>query len=641
VGRGDERLRTRPDAGELASLGERARILSGIRSGFVAAAVAVVVFVPGTLRATGRDLVIASAAYSLLLLAPPVVSRLGRSGAQRLMGGTLLADGVYLAWLGYVTGGTQSPLRFLVLVHIAAATILGSARTGLKLAAWHCLLFVVALYAQASAIVPVHEALRAALPGGADFPTVAAIVAVSMWVVALATAASSSLNERQLRAQKGALAELSAMVREMDATELAVDIPRVLLNRLCRVFGFTRGVVLAAPDGELRLAAAVPPPPSPIPHAAAARLDAVIERAWNDRSPRLVPALDPERDAVLASALPGARNVLVMPLLVDRGDAIGVVALEHPGRRIRRWVVTLVERFASHTALTLHNAWLRDRLEGQLAENRALQGQLVEHNLRLEATVQERTRELRTSLEELRVLDEQRRNLLAHLVHAEEEERRRIAGDVHDDPVQKMSAATMRIQVLRRGATDPAQLEQLDKLMDVVRGSIASLRQLIFELRPHALDDEGLAAALRDYLDSLDAGFTFAVEDHLDAEPPPELRVVLYRVAQEAIANIRKHARAGRVEVRLDRADGGYRVRIADDGVGFAAPSTLRSARGHLGLTSMRERAEMAGGRCSLESEPGRGTTVELWVPGPPHVRPAVDEVVDPAVAPDAIAAVG
>jgi signal transduction histidine kinase len=366
----------------------------------------------------------------------------------------------------------------------------------------------------------------------------------------------------------------------------------------------------------------------------ASGVDAVTRRAWQERAPRLLPSLDPVADPNLDALLPRARNVLVVPLLVDRSTGLGIVALEHPGRRgrVKRWVVAIVERFASHAALTLHNAWLRERLERQLEENRVLQRRLVEHNQELEVRVDERTRDLRKSLEDLRVADEQRRRLLAHLVHVEEEERRRIAGDVHDDPVQKMSAATMRIHVLRRTLSDPKQHEIADKVMASVRESIASLRNLIFELRPHALDEEGLGPALREYLESLDAGFEARLDDRLSAQPAAELGVVLYRMAQEALANVRKHARATLVRVSLLEHEGGFLLRIADDGVGFESPSTLRSPKGHLGLTSLRERAEMAGGWCRLDSRPGRGTTVEAWLPGPP-AQPGVEvrqEVEDP-----------
>src|SRR4029453_5517307 len=103
----------------------------------------------------------------------------------------------------------------------------------------------------------------------------------------------------------------------------------------------------------------------------------VTERAWNERRAPLVSRLDPESDPRLAALLPGARNILVVPLLVDRGFRLGVVAVEHPNRRgqIKRWMVVLVEQFATHGALTLQNAWLLDELERKLEENRASQTQ--------------------------------------------------------------------------------------------------------------------------------------------------------------------------------------------------------------------------------------------------------------------------
>jgi signal transduction histidine kinase len=355
----------------------------------------------------------------------------------------------------------------------------------------------------------------------------------------------------------------------------------------------------------------VEPPDLPPAH------DELTERAWIERRTQLASKLDPEANPRLAALLPGARNVLIVPLL-DQGFRLGVVAVEYPSRRghIKRWMVMLVEQFASHAALTLHNAWLLDQLKGKLDENRALQHQLLSQNLDLEVQVAERTKELTESLRKIQIVDEQRRRLLVSLVHAEEDERKRIAGDIHDDPMQKIVATNMRLQLLRGQLSDPAHLEVLDKLLSTVRGSIRSLRHLIFELRPHVLDEDGLAPALREYLESLDADFEFSLEQQLQEEPDAELRVLLYRVAQEALTNIRKHAHARRVNVLLAEQDDGFLVRITDDGVGFTAPGTMQSGRGHLGLSAMRERAEMAGGWCRLLSQPGAGTTVEIWVPG-------------------------
>ena len=471
------------------------------------------------------------------------------------------------------------------------------------------------LYAQAAGILPVREAfVSASVAGGVDLKT--AVLQLSpLWAAALATATCAAASERELRAQKVDLEELSAMVRDLDGRRSAAEIPEILLDAFCRVFGFSRGVVLASLEGDLTLMAfrgPGEPPDLPPAH------DELTERAWKERRTQLASKLDPEANPRLAALLPGARNILIVPLLVDQGFRLGVVAAEYPSRRghIKRWMVMLVEQFASHAALTLHNAWLLDQLKGKLDENRTLQHQLLSQNLDLEVQVAERTKELTESLRQIRIVDEQRRRLLVSLVHAEEDERKRIAGDIHDDPMQKIVATNMRLQLLRRQLSDPAHLEVLDKLLSTVRSSIRSLRHLIFELRPHVLDQDGLAPALREYLESLDADFDFSVEQQLQEEPGAELRVLLYRVAQEALTNIRKHAHARRVNVLLAEQDGGFLIRITDDGVGFTAPETLQSGRGHLGLSAMRERAEMAGGWCRLLSLPGAGTTVEIWVPG-------------------------
>jgi PAS domain S-box-containing protein len=222
--------------------------------------------------------------------------------------------------------------------------------------------------------------------------------------------------------------------------------------------------------------------------------------------------------------------------------------------------------------------------------------------------------------------NEQRRRLLAQLVRVQEEERRRIAADVHDDSIQVMTGAAIRLELLADQLESPEQRRLVDALDSSVRSSIRSLRRLLFELRPPALDEHGLAAAIRTYLaETLEQeGVVHRVEDRLDAEPPPELRALLYRVAQEALANVRRHARAHRVEVTLWQSGGAFVVRVQDDGVGFD-PAELRGDRpGHLGMVAMRERVESADGRLRVESSPGRGTTIEFEVPAVAHPAQAV-----------------
>ena len=215
----------------------------------------------------------------------------------------------------------------------------------------------------------------------------------------------------------------------------------------------------------------------------------------------------------------------------------------------------------------------------------------------------------------------ERRALLEHLVSAGEEERERIASNIHDDSIQAITAAGIRLQTLRRELDDPKQLDLLADLEETIQLSISRLRHLLFELRPPALDREGLAAALRMYLnESRDQSpTTFRLEDKLRSQPDDEARSILYRIAQEALTNVRKHAHASEAEVLVREDDGGFVVRITDDGVGFAPEQTV-SVPGHLGLAAMRERAELAGGRIRIDSAPRTGTVVECWIPSLPRV---------------------
>jgi signal transduction histidine kinase len=156
----------------------------------------------------------------------------------------------------------------------------------------------------------------------------------------------------------------------------------------------------------------------------------------------------------------------------------------------------------------------------------------------------------------------------------------------------------------------------LDELEQTIRLSVSRLRHLLFELRPPVLDSEGLSAALALYIDKIaqESEGRYTRQDELVVQPDEQTRVILYRIAQEAITNVRKHAGPANVTVLLRERDGGYLVQIADDGVGFASGDQT-SLQGHLGLAAMRERATLAGGWVRVESAPGEGTTVQAWVP--------------------------
>jgi PAS domain S-box-containing protein len=237
--------------------------------------------------------------------------------------------------------------------------------------------------------------------------------------------------------------------------------------------------------------------------------------------------------------------------------------------------------------------------------------------LMLDITPQKEAEEkLRWSLEVLRRTSQQRRELMERLESAQEHERRRIAADIHDDSIQVMSALDMRVQTFAlKGGADASALGELH---GIVQEAIERLRHLLFRLQPPSLDLEGLAAAIRQYLayTQAETGLGWSLDaDGLTSEPPTDLRAVIYRMAQEFLVNVRKHAGATRVDVRISTAGPGVTVRVKDDGRGFDATILSGPAPGHLGLTTIMERAEAAGGWVRIQSLPNEGTTVECWLP--------------------------
>jgi len=223
---------------------------------------------------------------------------------------------------------------------------------------------------------------------------------------------------------------------------------------------------------------------------------------------------------------------------------------------------------------------------------------------------------LRWSLDVLRRTIQQRRELAHRLETAQEEERREIAADIHDDPIQVMSAVEMRLALLHQ-MPELATAEEIADIQSTVRESIERLRTLLFELRPTALDREGLVPALRIYAEraAKETGWNVEVTDALEDEPEPDMRAILYRIAQEAITNVRKHAGATHLEIAAATAGQGVTLRIRDDGKGFAVAVADGHRPGHLGMSTMVERAELAGGWCRVASTSGSGTTVECWLP--------------------------
>lgn len=195
------------------------------------------------------------------------------------------------------------------------------------------------------------------------------------------------------------------------------------------------------------------------------------------------------------------------------------------------------------------------------------------------------------------------------------EERQRLARELHDSVSQALYGIGLGARTARALIdSDPARaVGPLDYVLELAEAGMAEMRALIFELRPESLATEGVVEALRKQAAALKARYRLNVVTQLDSEPDVsvEAKEALYRIAQEAMHNVIKHAQASVIDVRLACRNGDVLLEIADDGNGF---DTNGSFPGHLGLTSMRERAEQLGGIVIVESSPGCGTLVQVRI---------------------------
>lgn len=359
----------RPQTSELVSLAERMGYLQALRVAFALVVLASAVFASQVIGASLADVVLFTAAYLLLSATAEGLRRMGKGRGLAIVGGMLLVDGLYLAWTTYATGGSDSPLRFLLYLHLIAVTLLASYRTGLKVALWHSLLFFVVFYAQAAGVL---DPVEGAAAEGTLRPS-SVFRVLTFFIFALGTAVFSSINERELRRRKLDAEAMNQLAGEIENASDPQAVGEVLLSSVCEAFGFKRGVVVAAPDGGA-------------PHLLAFRgpgeaaetkpgVDAVVKRSWEARDTVLVKQLDPEADPQLAALMPFARNLVVTPLFAE-GQPLGVLVVEHvpgSGSRIERRVVDMVDQFAAHASLALRNGWLLQQVQ-KMADTDALTG---------------------------------------------------------------------------------------------------------------------------------------------------------------------------------------------------------------------------------------------------------------------------
>jgi diguanylate cyclase (GGDEF)-like protein len=355
---------TAPSAADLVPLAERMRWLWLFR---VAALASIAIFVPmagDQLLVSGPAIAIGTALYLLAQLSMDLLWRFSRNRQLRLFGALLVCDGIFLGWIAYAAADVPVPLRYLILVHLIVVALLASYRTGIRLAVW--------------------DSLRDLLGFVWLF-----------WLVVLATATFSSINERELRRRRYDLEALAELSRRVEAASSPPEVVDVLLERIAEEFGLERMALLRHERGALSLFA-VRGRIEPVAGSFSDGPGSVVRRVANTRRTLLSAGIDVELDASLASMLPDAGNLLIVPLTVDERTT-GVLVAEYPfarGTRIERRIVDMVERFTSHAALALENALLLEQVREtsvtdgltSIANRRHFDGSLTRHLARATRT---------------------------------------------------------------------------------------------------------------------------------------------------------------------------------------------------------------------------------------------------------------
>ncbi|MDB4897437.1 MAG: hypothetical protein JWN15_3699 [Firmicutes bacterium] len=217
---------------------------------------------------------------------------------------------------------------------------------------------------------------------------------------------------------------------------------------------------------------------------------------------------------------------------------------------------------------------------------------------------------------------QQSRALGLHVIRAQEEERRRLAREIHDGPTQLLNSVVLRIDVCQRFfESDIARVKgELQQLKELVRLSLQDVRKIIFDLRPMTLDDLGVVPALRTFLKDyqsktgIEADFSvFGNDRRYDSA----FEVAIFRIVQEALTNVSKHAGASRVWVKVETTGGKeIKLQVKDDGAGFTLEKVTPGVAGsRFGLVAMRERCELLGGTMEVQSAPGQGTKLNFIFP--------------------------
>ena len=324
---------------DLSPLADRLGMLQILRLGIVAAVLLAAAFAPGAVGLHVANVAPLTGAYAFVTAAAEVARRLARARWLSVVTATLLLDGLYLAAVTAPVGGPTNGLICLVYAHVVAVTLLASYRTGVKLALWHSLLMIVGYWVAHSPgvldLLHLDNAVVAA-------PQLITLGAVGLLLLSLATAAAARVSEQELRRGKAELAALVDMGTELEEARTPEEVNAVLVRHVQTGFGFAQAAVVG-------------------PEAAG---DQLVREAVAQHHARLARRIDESTSPYLAAALPGARNVIVVPMVADR-QLLGAFAVERGGLlgSVARSTVNAVTSFVTHAALALRNAALLAEVE--------------------------------------------------------------------------------------------------------------------------------------------------------------------------------------------------------------------------------------------------------------------------------------
>ncbi|MFQ6058578.1 MAG: GAF domain-containing protein [Anaerolineae bacterium] len=413
---------------------------------------------------------------------------------------------------------------------------------------------------------------------------------------------------RTLRRINTRLASLNESLQVITSSLELGTILHLILEQLEQVVDYDASAILLLTDGVLKVTAArgFPDKEQVVQLSFGLEENAHLRRLVQERRPLIFS--DGRRACPFEgqAGLKGIRTYLGVPLRA-KNRLIGLlIVLSARAHCYDQEDAQIIFAFANQAAIAMENARLFSQVKG--------------FSRQLEHKVKERTTELMAAQRELAQKAHQLQRLLAGTIQVQEEERARIAHDMHDGVIQLVIGALYETQAARESlpASPEVALERLKTAQELLKKVETETRRVIYDLRPLILDSMGLVPALKRYATSYEELFGLPCSVRVSGTSfrlPTDVELAIYRMVQEALQNVESHAQATRVEVLINFRPSHVKVVVQDDGRGFNYEEVLRQANEHLGLIGMKERAQSIGGQIEVESSPGQGARIILTVP--------------------------